>query len=353
VSRYLFKGVPVECLATTPYLVIAIGFPVSILASRGYSEALRWMRDDPALGIFVTLILPIIAWFLIRNIIAFRAPWESIYRSRTYVSLAFCGVLGIFMVHEVWQDFVRDTAVPCYVFRHTGPTEDACIDDQRVRKAWTLWQEAAQQRSTASATQLPEYAPYFERLKDYRARWTVVNKSNGHLRLRWKDFSGVPYFSLAANYLGFMLALVFLWHCSTFLWLERPSKPIAARAIGILVLFLCWFPLRVYSETYVNFFDPNYNIAEKFVVFDGVAVLAFLTSVMLIFAYVREVSWTSLKATTTAALAIFTALALHNQDQRNAVVRWLSTDVPTSTFWFFSVLTLLVIGVIAIAGVSE
>jgi hypothetical protein len=339
-------GVRLERLAFLGAAAIGFLVPVSLFFSLGNDLAVHWIRHDPGMLVFPLTFLPWILLFLVRNITAFVAPWRPQYRAWLITSSALLLVFAVCMPKNVFFNFKDSNNHPCYVF---ADSKNACIDDERLRNILNNLADnpsanggiCFEKSNLSSVTEVSA-----ECVRKYSEKWSVRTGSDRNIS--WEKLSVVAPLKLFVTYFAFLVGLTFVWHCVSFLWAGGAPPKIAKRATGILVLFLCWFPLEIYSYTYINFFDGKYQIVNN-VPFIGAAIGVVLTAVILALAHFKQLSWTWLQMIASLAAAAFAGVAIQDSPQRIALLRAISEARRTHVLFIEGIVLALIIAIVVAA----
>jgi len=215
--------------------LVAAGFPAAVLSTLPFADAVRWIQNNITFSIFMLTAFPVsVGVFAART----HLPrWDALPRWLRYIlwgTLAVLVVLGCAGALDDLRDAIEHRVIEPYNFTD-------------YREALAL--ESALREDVGQELVGPLDARWF-----YQAAGTTFSGGRD-----WLDRgSAAAHWALVVNAMAGVFVAVFIWYSAALAccrYLGRAHLP-PATLDGVLLVYgllATWFPMRLYSEWYINF----------------------------------------------------------------------------------------------------
>ena len=226
------------------------------------SEGLRWLRNNPAYAFFVVIVEPCaVASFAVA--FDLRIVRGLSVTKRRWMAAFLVAALGLVVINVI-DDARQEPIPPLHV---SQPLELLRLDTELRRDLPEQRTETTHQASE-SARRL-----YNERV---RAR---VDTSSGVAVLRGSNILG--WTAMVQNLLTTAFALVVFAYLIVLANVAQRATPEREAMVTVCLLLLLWFPMRLYSEWYENYYSLAYM--QDYAAFVALAILAVVALMLLVY----------------------------------------------------------------------
>jgi len=223
------------------FAALSLSYPVALLVYLPSSiNPKRWIQNNPSISIFLLSSFPIaiyVFWFSMRNHVIVAQWFHSWHGWLTYPAI----VLTILVVTLiVVDDFTRRPIAPYILRKH------AALEAARLEKELRTDFNTHRHHGNLAAKR-----------KEYQKLVRL-----GTPKAIWTRGGPIAYIHLALTWLGALLALGYFWYLVTAV-LYRNVAGVGLddltqnRLVMVYLLLLTWFPLRLHTEWYQNYFHKK------------------------------------------------------------------------------------------------
>lgn len=325
---------------STPVIIAALGFSIPFVLALSYPLALclylpksthptRWIQNNPSFSVFLLSSFPIAVFVLALSVVQDGiAPfwfWGGTWR----VWVAYPAVVVTLMIVTliVFDDFMRRPMAP-YVLKKRAAAEAAALEKKLRAEFRSHHKEVeTRRREYQKMVQLPT-------LKAIRARGGPV-----------------AYIHLALAWLATLFALTYFWYlvaATLFRTTAGPALTDASknRLVLVYILLLTWFPLRLHTEWYQNYFHKK-NWLKSYPAFWLLAFLAFALLVLIVLILNPGGTIKFLSVTNVVFVAILGLIGKLKPDWLHAVADFLQS---TSFVYFLAIYLIFLVLVAAVTA---
>jgi len=259
-------------LAVGAAFLAGMSYPIAVfLGNQGWEDSRRWIHNDPGFTVFLPLILPFAFGVFVANVDL--KPLERLSRAKRSLILGVLVLLVALALMVSVVDLNGQVSSPVRyknaveVLKHETALRQRVKDKvDEVRKASTEKVRAA--KALILATTIHDVRD------EYLSKWPRINSLSALVEV------GAPaaWVAFILNVLAALFAATFFWYCWVLVQFRRDWTATQYDWLLLAVgLWMGWFPLRLYSEWYLNFYSmqgmASYGVFGLLV---GVAVLAYL-----------------------------------------------------------------------------
>ncbi|MEN8261466.1 MAG: hypothetical protein ABFS02_12955 [Pseudomonadota bacterium] len=242
---------------------LAALYPASIWINLG-SDGSRWIQNDLAYSFFVLFILPLAVGVFARSFqfdVLQRLP-----RTLRYAAVALLLVIEFFAGFLAAQEIFRHDSVPAFLLRESS---EPLRLDQCLRACVRQYQDKTMRcdvedcPGVVEQLMLPGEESPGRRAADIFGQATGVGAFEGYrdvsARANWTVYVSI-FFDVAS---GMFVMLVF-WYLVLVVLTRRGREANLSDSLTMVYgLLLLWFPARLYSEWYLNFYTLT-SVREYF-----------------------------------------------------------------------------------------
>lgn len=231
--------------------VVALVFPIAILFNEGlpWTDRVRWIQNNLSFSVFLLIPYPLAV-----------GVFASTFRVKDFAQLParlkvpFAGVLilllSLALVTVIQDALKKESTIAPYELRDAS----GALELERRMRA------AVQAKIKSGAGARAEYVAdprvrYFSSLQDLWARGSVATK--------WAK---------VLHWMGSWFGVIFFWYLLVVVGSTRKTHPGKDRLILSFALLITWFPMRMYSEWYINFYVLDLRSYQPFIIFSALAI---------------------------------------------------------------------------------
>ena len=259
---------------STPIIIAALSFAIPFVLSLSYPLALclylpksthptRWIQNNPSFSVFLLSSFPIAVCVL-------------------SLSVSQDGVLRYWFTRETWHTWVSYPAIAVTLLIVTLIVFDDFM--RRPIAPYILKKRAAEEASRLEK----ELRAGFGHHKNLEAKQKEYQKlvKLGSLKAIWARGGPLAYIHLALAWLATLFALTYFWYLvAASQFRTTGGQPLADasknKLVLVYILLLTWFPLRLHTEWYQNYFHKK-DWLKSYAAFWLLAFLAFALLVLIV-----------------------------------------------------------------------
>ena len=309
---------------------LALSFPVALLLYLPKStHPSRWIQNNPSISVFLLSSFPIAVCVFSLSISqdGILPYWFSSDTWRVWVSYPAILVTLLVVTLIVYDDFTRRPIAP-----------------------YTLRKRAAEEASRLEKELRAEFRNHNKQLEAKRKEYQKLVKL-GTLKAIWARGGPIAYIHLALTWLAALFTLTYFWYlvaASQFRTtagaeLEKASKN---KLVLVYLLLLTWFPLRLHTEWYQNYFHKK-DWLKSYPAFWLLAFLAFAVLVLVILIVDPGGTIKLLSVVNVVFVAVLGAIGKLKPDWLRAVADFLQS---TSFVYFLAIYLIFLVLVAAVTA---
>ncbi len=310
-------------------LLLAALYPISILINFGLDGS-RWVQNDLAYGLFVLFVLPLAVGvfaqvFQLDTLRRIPNPTRAALLTLLVILVVFAGTLAS---REVFRS---PGAIPAFLLKH--PTSALKLDCCLRRSVNPMVCPAVECSDVVS--NLPDEPSGTWALDIYREHAPAYPFADyGDLFARANTTVYVSWFFDVAS--GVFVMIIFWYLIAVVVAKRGRERGISDGLVMVYALMLLWFPTRLYSEWYLNF----YNVAHlrEYFAFWTLFVVALLAIPLLVYLFKPGRPVLIFSTVNGVFLAMFGAI---NQFTPG-ILRAIASGLETMPFPYFLAIVLLV-----------
>jgi len=230
-----------------PLVTAFLYWPILLLQAPSWSEGMVWLKNNPALSVFQLVLLPIISGILFAGIK--REHVRGLLNKNKTFSIVLLIILLLMGVARVVQDSfeaLSDRVIEPLEFRSGSDRVLFAAEHSALRKKVAdKVQDICPELSTEAKPIQTASECYREFTRQHFKDDSITLISHGGIVSWWQRL-----LSLQAA----ILVMFLVWYLlSSGFARSRPPKATFEAIILCLAMSATWFPLRLYSEWFVNF----------------------------------------------------------------------------------------------------
>lgn len=261
----MYTRIVIASLSFVIPFALALSYPLGLLLYLPKStHPTRWIQNNPSFSVFLLSSFPIAVCVLSLSMIqdGVLAFWFFNDTWRVWVSYPALAVTLLIVTLIVFDDFMRRPVAP-YVLKKRA-AEEASRLEKRLRDEFGSHHKDLEARR-----------------KEYQKLVTL-----GTLKAIYTRGGPIAYIHLALAWLGTLFGLLYFWYLVAASLFRTTSGQQLADAsknklVLVYILLLTWFPLRLHTEWYQNYFHKK-NWLKSYPAFWLLAFLAFALLVLIV-----------------------------------------------------------------------
>jgi hypothetical protein len=257
------------------FAALSLSYPVALLLYFPSSiNPKRWIQNNPSISVFLLSSFPIALYIFSLSLMKdvkvseglldewFLDVWFSNWH--VWVSYSAIVITVLIITPIVIDDFTRRPIAPYILKKH------AALEAARLEKELRDDFQAHRHRGNLAAKQ-----------KEYQ---NLVQL--GSLKAIWTRGGPIAYIHLVLTWLGALITLAYFWYLvAATLYRTTEGTGLDAtsknRLVLVYILLLTWFPLRLHTEWYQNYFHKK-DWLKTYPAFWLLAFLAFAILILVI-----------------------------------------------------------------------
>lgn len=239
-----------------PLVISLLYWPIVLLQAPSYSEGMIWLQNNPAISVFQVVLLPIISGILIAGIEPEHL--RGLLKKNTILVVALLVIfllMGLVQVVQDSSEALTDRVIEPLEFRNASDRELFAIQHAELRNRVKA---KRRQRVTATDADIcPELSTPAKPLDTASLCYKefTLRRFGADNPVSLVSHAGiVSWWQRILSFQASILVMFLVWYLlSSAFARSRPPKPTFEAIVLCLAIAATWFPLRLYSEWFVNF----------------------------------------------------------------------------------------------------
>ncbi len=211
-------------------VALYVSYPITLFLSVDNSNAFRWLKHEPAYNLFALMVLPIAFALFVRTFEPRKILQGLGRNAKAVFSIGFVFLFAI-SVYLGITDGLRKTVVQPFYFEDV---ELYVTKEAKLRK--TI--EEQKEKNIKYDSAIIENAKF--------ANWDYFIDNAGF----------IAYLSIFLDSFGYCFVFMYFWLIAFIMAKNREMARSEKKNLALIfVLLITWFPMRIYSDWYLNFFQ--------------------------------------------------------------------------------------------------